>query len=166
MRGEFSIARGASGTVMRHFVRAHAFAAPAPVTALALGMTVPAASRVLIPASRPAQRFTPSEAAAARPAVLLAPVTARADEHLAPASGTEKTVGHRPLLLPAGRAGRSAITGQYCTRRPYASADLGAASDVTAKSVQSEAASASSPTPISLQLTGDVIAGTRGARLL
>ena len=49
---------------------------------------------------------------------------------------------------------------------PYASADLGAASDVTAKSVQSEAASASSPTPISLQLTGDVIAGTRGARLL
>ena len=49
---------------------------------------------------------------------------------------------------------------------PYASADLGAASDVTSKSVQSEAASASSPTPISHQLTSDVIAGTRGARLL
>ena len=49
---------------------------------------------------------------------------------------------------------------------PYASADLGAASDVTAKSVQSEAASASSPTPISHQLTSDVIAGTRGARVL
>ena len=49
---------------------------------------------------------------------------------------------------------------------PYASADLGAASDVTAKSVQSEAASASSPTPISLQLTSDVIAGTPGARVL
>ena len=49
---------------------------------------------------------------------------------------------------------------------PYARADLGAASDVTAKSVQSEAASASSPTPISHQLTSDVIAGTRGARLL
>ena len=63
------------------------------VAALALGMTVPAASRVLIPASRPAQRFTPSEAAAARPAVVLAPVTARADEHLAPASGTEKQSG-------------------------------------------------------------------------
>ena len=93
MRGEFSIARGASGTVMRHFVRTRAFAAPAPVAALALGMTVPAASRVLIPASRPAQRFTPSEAAAARPAVVLAPVTARADEHLAPASGTEKQPG-------------------------------------------------------------------------
>ena len=93
MRGEFSIARGASGTVMRHFVRARAFAAPAPVAPLALGMTVPAAPRVLIPASRPAQRFTPSEAAAARPAVVLAPVTARADEHLAPASGTEKQSG-------------------------------------------------------------------------
>ena len=49
---------------------------------------------------------------------------------------------------------------------PYASADLGAASDVTPKSVQSEAASASSPTPISHQLTSDVIAGTRGARVL
>ena len=78
---------------MRHFVRARAFAAPAPVAPLALGMTVPPAPRVLIPASRPAQRFTPSEAAAARPAVLLAPVTARADEHLAPASGTEKQSG-------------------------------------------------------------------------
>ena len=93
MTGEFSIARGASGTVMRHFVRTRVFAAPAPVAPLALGMTVPAASRVLIPASRPAQRFTPSEAAAARPAVVLAPVTARADEHLAPASGTEKQSG-------------------------------------------------------------------------
>ena len=38
--------------------------------------------------------------------------------------------------------------------------------DVTPKSVQSEAASASSPTPISHQLTSDVIAGTRGARVL
>ena len=93
MTGEFSIARGASGTVMRHFLRTRAFAAPAPVAALALGMTAPAAPRVLIPASRPAQRFTPSEAAAARPAVVLAPVTARADEHLAPASVTEKQSG-------------------------------------------------------------------------
>ena len=37
---------------------------------------------------------------------------------------------------------------------------------MTAKSVQSEAASASSPTPISLQLTSDVIVGTPGARVL
>ena len=49
---------------------------------------------------------------------------------------------------------------------PYASADLGAASDVTGKSVESEAASASSPIPISLQLTSAVIAGTRGDGVL
>ena len=93
MTGEFSTARGASGTVMRHFVHTRVFAAPAPVAALALGVTVPAASRVLISASRRAQRFTPGEAAAACPAVLLAPVAARADEHLAPASGTQKQSG-------------------------------------------------------------------------
>ena len=93
MTGEFSTARGASGTVMRHFLRTCVFAAPVPVAALALGMTVPAASRVLISASRRAQRFTPGEAAAACPAVLLAPVAARADEHLAPASGTQKQSG-------------------------------------------------------------------------
>ena len=93
MTGEFSTARGASGTVMRHFLRTRVFTAPAAVAALALGVTVPAASRVLIPASRRAQRFTPGEAAAACPAVLLAPITARADEHLAPASGTEKQSG-------------------------------------------------------------------------
>ena len=81
------------GTVMRHFLHTRVFAAPATVAALALGVTVPAASRVLIPASRRAQRFTPSGAAATCPAVLLAPVAARADEHLAPASGTQKQSG-------------------------------------------------------------------------
>ena len=55
------------------------------------------------------------------------------------------------------------VRGAPGNRRPYRD---GAASDVTSKSVQSEAASASSPTPISHQLTSDVIAGTRGARLL
>ena len=93
MRGEFSTARGASGTVMRHFVHTRVFAAPAPVAALALGVTVPAASRVLIPAPRRAQRFTPSGAAATCSAIALAPVAARADEHLAPASGTQKQAG-------------------------------------------------------------------------
>ena len=93
MTSEFSTARGAIGTVMRHFLRTCVFAAPATVAALALGVTVPAASRVLIPASRPAQRFTPSEAAATCPAIALAPVAARADEHLAPASGTQKQSG-------------------------------------------------------------------------
>ena len=63
------------------------------VAALALGVTVPAASRVLIPASRRAHRFAPSEVTAIRPAVLLAPITARADEHLAPTPGTQKQPG-------------------------------------------------------------------------
>ena len=78
---------------MRHFLSAGPLAAPAAVAALALGMTVSAASRVLIPASRRARRFAPSEIAATRPAVLLAAITARADEHLAPAPGTEKQPG-------------------------------------------------------------------------
>ena len=78
---------------MRHFVHTRVFAAPAPVAALALGVTVPAASRVLIPASRRAQRFTPSGAAATCSAIALASVAARADEHLAPASGTQKQSG-------------------------------------------------------------------------
>ena len=60
---------------------------------VALGVTVPAASRVLIPAPRRAQRFTPSGAAATCSAIALAPVAARADEHLAPASGTQKQAG-------------------------------------------------------------------------
>ena len=51
MANECSTARGCSGTVMRHFFCAGPLAAPAPVAPLALGMTVPAASRVLIPAS-------------------------------------------------------------------------------------------------------------------
>ena len=78
---------------MRHFVHTRVFAAPAAVAALALGVTVPAASRVLIPASRRAQRFTPSGAAATCSAIALASVAARADEHLAPASGTQKQSG-------------------------------------------------------------------------
>ena len=40
-----------------------------------------------------AQRFAPSGAAATCPAIALAPVAARADEHLAPASGTQKQSG-------------------------------------------------------------------------
>ena len=165
---------------MRHFLRTRVFAAPAPVAALALGVTVPAASRVLIPASRRAQRFTPSGAAATCPAIALAPVAARADEHLAPASGTQKQSGiveqmstwRRHRAHRNSRASSIAPPGEGWTIRdyrailrlePYASADLGAASDVTAKSVQSEAASASSSTPISLQLTSDVIVAARDA---
>ena len=78
---------------MRHFLSPAPVAASAAVAALALGMTVSAASRVLIPASRRAHRVAPSEVTATRPAVLLAPITARADEHLAPTPGTQKQPG-------------------------------------------------------------------------
>ena len=90
---EWSTASRRCGTLRRHFLWTDPVAAPVAVAALALGMTVPTASRVLIPASRRAQRFTPSEVAATRPAVLLAPSTARADEHLASAPGAQKQPG-------------------------------------------------------------------------
>ena len=90
MTGECSTARGGSGTVIRHYFPARTFPAPAPVAPLTLGMTVPAASRVLIPTSRRAQRFASGEAAATCSAVLLAPITARADEHLALTPRTQK----------------------------------------------------------------------------
>ena len=93
LASEWSTARRRGGTLMRHFLSASSYAAPAPVAALALGVTMPAASRALIPASRRAQRFTSSESAAIRRAVLLAPVAARADQHLASASGTQKQPG-------------------------------------------------------------------------
>ena len=48
---------------------------------------------------------------------------------------------------------------------PYASADLGAASDVTAKSMWSEAAPVSPVTPISPQLLSAVIAPAHRAAI-
>ena len=165
MTGECTTARGGSGTVMRHFLRARAFAAPAPVTALTLGVTVPTASRVLIPPARRRQRFTPSGVAATCSAVALTAITARADEHLAPTSGTQIQSGivHRS---PGGEGWTIRDYRAVLPLEPYASADLGAASDMTGKSVESEAASVSSPVPISLQLTSAVIAGARGDGVL
>ena len=48
MGGEWSTALGGCGTVMRHFSPTAPFAAPEAVAALALGMAVPAASRLLV----------------------------------------------------------------------------------------------------------------------
>ena len=164
MTGEFSTARGASGTVMRHFLHTRVFAAPAPVAALTLGMAVPAAARLLIPASRRAQRFTPSGAAATCSAIALASVAARADEHLAPASGTQKQPGivHRS---PGGEGWTIRNHRAILHSEPYASADLGAASDVTAKSMWSEAAPVSPTTAISPQLPSAVIAPAHRAAI-
>ena len=55
MAGEWSTAPQRYGTVMRHFLSTCAFAAPVAIAALALGVTVPAASRLLISAPGPAQ---------------------------------------------------------------------------------------------------------------
>ena len=82
-----------SATLMRHFLSTCAFAAPVAIAALALGVTVPAASRLLIVPPGPAQLFASGEAATQRPAVLLAAVTGRADEDLALAPRAQKQSG-------------------------------------------------------------------------
>ena len=93
MAGQWSTARGRWGTVMRHFVSAHAFAASVAVAPLALRMTVPATPRLLVATPSGPQRFASGQAATSRPAVLLAAITARADEHLALAPGTHEHSG-------------------------------------------------------------------------
>ena len=64
-----------------------------------------------------------------------------------------------PIALPGGESWTIRHYRAILPSEPYASADLGAASDMTGKSVESEAASAFSPIPISLQLTSAVITG-------
>ena len=90
-----------------------------------------------------------------RSAVALPTIAVRADKHLSLTPGAQKQPGI--VIAPPGEEGwtirhHPAILDS----EPYASADLGAASDVTAKSIQSEAASVSSPSPISLQPLNDV----------
>ena len=93
MTSECTTVRGESGTMMRHILPAHGVAASLAVAALALGMTMPTASGLLVPASCCAQRIASGEAATVRSAVLLSAITARADEHLTSASGTWKASG-------------------------------------------------------------------------
>ena len=90
---EWSTASRGCGTLMRHFFSADPVATPTSVAALALGMTVPATSRLLISTPRRSQRFVSGEAAAARAAVLLSAITNRADEYLAPTPGTQEQSG-------------------------------------------------------------------------
>ncbi len=78
------------GTVMRHIFFTSPFAAPAPIAPLALGMAMPAAARLLVTTPRGAQRLAARQDTTAPRAVLLAAVTARADENLASAPGTHK----------------------------------------------------------------------------
>ena len=78
---------------MRHFLVPRPFAAPVPIAPLALGMAVPTAARLLITPPRGAQRLASRQGAAARSAVLLTAVAARADENLASAPGTYEQPG-------------------------------------------------------------------------
>ena len=120
---------GVKGTLMRHYFPASTFAAPAPVAALALGMTVPAASRLLISTPRRTQRFVSGESPAAHAAVPLPTVTNRADEYLAPTPGTQEQSG--VVHGPPGEEGRTIRDHRAILHsEPYASAGLGAASDV------------------------------------
>ena len=84
---------GAGRNPFHYFFSTRPCAAPAAVAPLALGMTVPAAPRLLIAAPRRAQRFASGEAAAVRSAVLLSAIAARADEHLALAPRTQNQSG-------------------------------------------------------------------------
>ena len=142
---------------MRHFLSASPFAAPAPVAALALGVTVPAASRALIPA--PAARKHSRRARSLQ----------SVPQYCWPRSQREQmSTWHRHRAHGNSRASSTAPPGgegwtirdhrAILRSEPYARADLGAASDVTAKSIQSGAASASSPLPISPQWTSAVMA--------
>ena len=70
---------------------------------------------------------------------------------IAPPGGEGWTIRNHQAILPL---------------EPQASAGLGAASDMTGKPVESEAARVSSPAPISLQLTSAVITDARGAGVL
>ncbi len=78
---------------MRHFFSAHPFPATYPITSLALGVTVPAAPRLLVTVSGRAQRLTAGDTGTCRAAVLLAAVTMRADPHLALTPGTQEQSG-------------------------------------------------------------------------
>jgi len=61
---------------MRHFLSVRPFAASCPIASLALGVTVLAATSLLVAVSGRAQRFAAGDTGTLRPAVLLATVTA------------------------------------------------------------------------------------------
>ncbi len=120
---------------MRHFFSARPFPVTCPVASLALGMAVSTAPSLLVAVSGRAQRLAPGDTGTDRPAVLPAAVTTRADQHLTLTPGTQEQSGivHRS---PPGEENwtirrHTVILGT----EPRASADLGAAPDVTVKSL-------------------------------
>ena len=78
---------------MRHFFLVCPFPAACPIAPLALGVTVPAAPRLLVAVSGRAQRLAPGDTGTCRAAVLLTVVTTRADQYLALTPGTQEQSG-------------------------------------------------------------------------
>ena len=85
---------------MRHFLAPQPLSASCPIAPLTLGVTVAPAPTVLVAPSGRTQRLTAGDAGTPRPAVLLAPVTARADAHLALTARTQKQPGIVHRFLP------------------------------------------------------------------
>ena len=113
---------------MRHIFSNDPFAAPVPITALALGMAVPAAARLLITAPRRSQRFASGKHAALCPAVLLA--RSQREQMSTWRRHRAHTNTRASSIAPPGEEGWTIRDHRaILTSEPYASADLGAASD-------------------------------------
>ena len=130
---------------MRHFFSARPFPAACPIASLALGVTVPAAPRLLVAVSGCAQRFAPGDTATYRAAVLLTAVTTRADQYLALTPGTQKQsrIPHRSS--PGEEDWTSREHAVILEIEPCASADLGRSPGRDLQVLKSGVASASTP---------------------
>jgi len=124
LAAQFIIGGHTSGTVMRHFL------SRVPVAVLTRGVGTTAPQRALVAASGRALRLAPGRARTARTAVDIAPVTATAQHHLAPAAGTVEPPGgvlHR--RLPPMRTGWKTRLGGYLSTGRAVHGLRGAASE-------------------------------------
>ena len=130
---------------MRHFFSARPFPAACPIASLALGVTVPAAPRLLVAVSGRAQRLAPGDTAAHPGAVAPASITVRADQHLALTPGTQKQsrIAHRSS--PGEEDWTSREHAVILEIEPCASADLGRSPGRDLQVFKSGVASASTP---------------------
>jgi hypothetical protein len=130
---------------MRHFFSARPFPATCPIASLALGVTVPAAPRLLVAVSGGAQRLAPGDTAAHPGAVAPASITVRADQHLALTPGAQKQsrIAHRSS--PGEEDWTSREHAVILEIEPCASADLGRSPGRDLQVFKSGVASASTP---------------------
>ena len=130
---------------MRHFFSARPFPAACPIASLALGVTVPAAPRLLVAVPGGAQRLASGDTAAHPGAVLLTVVTTRADQYLTLTPGTQKQsrIAHRSS--PGEEDWTSREHAVILEIEPCASADLGRSPGRDLQVFKSGVASASTP---------------------